>query len=93
MAEVLQATKRDKVGKIANRNLRLAGKIPAVVYGQGKDTINLEISSDQFNLVVRHGTKQLKLEGDVSEDVVMREVQWDTYGSEVLHVDFFRVDS
>ena len=90
MAETLKATKREKTGKIANRNLRLSGKIPAVLYGEGKDVVHLELCADQFNTIVRHGVKNITLEGDVSESVVMREVQWDTFGTEVLHVDFFR---
>ncbi|PQO39782.1 hypothetical protein DTL21_03300 [Bremerella cremea] len=90
MAETLKATKREKTGKIANRKLRLEGKIPAVLYGDGKDVINLALCAEQFSAVVRHGAKNITLEGDVSESVVMREVQWDTFGTEVLHVDFYR---
>ena len=90
MAETLKATKREKTGKLANRNLRREGKIPAVLYGAGKDVIHLALSAEQFDAVVRHGSKDITLEGDVSESVVMREVQWDTFGVEVLHVDFFR---
>ena len=90
MAETLKATKREKTGSITNRKLRLAGKIPAVLYGAGKDVIHLEVSAEQFGSVVRHGVKDIVLEGDVSETVVMREVQWDTFGAEVLHIDFFR---
>ncbi|MBA2114276.1 hypothetical protein [Bremerella alba] len=90
MAETLKATKREKTGKIANRNLRRDGKIPAVLYGNDKEVVHLELCADQFNVIVRHGIKDITLEGDVSESVVMREVQWDTFGNEVLHVDFFR---
>ncbi len=93
MAETLKATKREKTGKIANRNLRLNGKIPAVLYGEGKDVVHLELNAEQFDVIVRHGVKDITLEGDVSESVVMREVQWDTFGTEVLHVDFFRTGS
>jgi len=71
--------------------LRLAGKIPAVLYGAGGEVVHLEISADQFGPVVRHQVKEITLEGDVAEEVVMREVQWDTYGAEVLHIDFLRV--
>jgi len=90
MAETITATKREKTGKIANRNLRRDGKIPAVLYGDGKDVVHLALSAEQFDVVVRHGEKDITLEGDVSEKVVMREVQWDTFGTEVLHVDFYR---
>ena len=93
MAETLKATKREKTGKIANRNLRRDGKIPAVLYGAGKEVINLELCAEQFDVIVRHGAKDINLEGDVTESVVMREVQWDTFGTEVLHVDFFRAGS
>ncbi|GAA4435143.1 hypothetical protein [Bremerella cremea] len=90
MAETLKATKREKTGKLANRNLRREGQIPAVLYGAGQDVIHLALCAEQFEAIVRHGVKNITLEGDVSESVVMREVQWDTFGVEVLHVDFFR---
>lgn len=93
MAESLQAQKREKTGKIANRKLRREGKIPAVLYGAGQDVIHLALDADDFAAIVRHGAKNITLQGDVSEQVVMREVQWDTFGSEVLHVDFFRQGS
>lgn len=90
MAETLQAKKREKTGKIANNKLRREGKIPAVLYGAGQDVVHLELKADDFGAIVRHGVKEIKLEGDVNESVVMREVQWDTFGMDVLHVDFFR---
>lgn len=90
MAEVLSVKRRERTGKINNRKLRGAGKIPAVLYGAGGDVVHLEVSADQFAALIRHGEKVAQLEGDVNESVVMREVQWDTFGSEVLHIDFFR---
>ena len=39
------------------------------------------------------GGKLVELKGDVSDSVIIRELQWDAFGSEVLHVDFMRVDA
>lgn len=90
MAEVLSVKRRERTGKITNRKLRGAGKIPAVLYGAGGEVVHLEVSAEQFGALVRHGAKVAQLEGDVNETVVMREVQWDTFGTDVLHIDFFR---
>ena len=35
----------------------------------------------------------VKLAGAVTNDALIREVQWDTFGKEVIHVDFIRVDA
>ncbi len=41
--------------------------------------------------VIRHGTKMLALTGAIQDTALLREVQWDAYGVEILHVDLARV--
>jgi len=40
---------------------------------------------------VRHGSRVVELKGVVQEKAFIRELQWDVYGLQVLHVDFSRV--
>ena len=40
---------------------------------------------------VRHGSRVVELTGAVKEKAFIRELQWDVYGLEILHVDFARV--
>ncbi|MCA9032412.1 MAG: 50S ribosomal protein L25, partial [Planctomycetaceae bacterium] len=45
--------------------------------------------------IARSGAKvvDLKLEGSDEQKAIVREVQWDTFGTHVLHLDFMRVDA
>lgn len=91
MAEVLNVTKREAGGKRSNRRMRAGGQIPAILYGHGEDNVCLALCSEEFGTVVRHGSRMVKLAGDVNESAYIKEVQWDTWGDEVLHVDLTRV--
>jgi large subunit ribosomal protein L25 len=93
MAEVLNVEARDTRGKRNARRLRLAGKIPAVLYGHGKETVALSLSADAIDAAVRHGVRLISLTGAVTDQAFVRELQWDTWGKHVLHVDFTRVSA
>jgi hypothetical protein len=40
---------------------------------------------------IRHGARVVQLKGSVSDNALIRELQYDTFGLEILHVDFARV--
>ena len=42
---------------------------------------------------MRHGSRLVDLTGAVSESAFIRELQWDTYGTHVVHVDFTRISA
>ena len=89
--ETLQVEKRDSVGSLAVRKLRRTGKVPAILYGHGEENVNLSVGSDAIGRIIQHGTKLLSLTGDVSETALLKDVQWDAFGVEVLHIDLTRV--
>jgi large subunit ribosomal protein L25 len=91
MAEQLTVERRDPEGKLSNRRLRRGGNIPAVLYGHGLENICLTVSSEAFRTVLKHGSRLVNLAGAVSESAFIREMQWDTWGTHVLHVDFTRI--
>ncbi len=93
MAETLNVKERDKGGKRELRRLRRTGGIPAVLYGHGEANKNLAVVADEMAAVVRHGGRVVDLAGDVQEKAFIRALQWDTYGTHVLHVDFTRVSA
>ena len=39
------------------------------------------------------GAKMVDLTGAVTESALIRELQWDTFGTDVLHIDLMRVDA
>jgi large subunit ribosomal protein L25 len=91
MAESLNVELRETRGKRNARRNRRAGKLPAVLYGHGQEAISLALSAEQFEAAVRHGARLVKLTGAVDEQAFIREIQWDTWGTHVLHVDFTRI--
>jgi len=91
----LVADRRADRGKAASRRLRREGKVPAVLYGAGKDTVNLE-------LVHKDLYRQLDNEAFFShiltvsfagtkENVVVKALQRHPYRQQILHMDLLRV--
>lgn len=90
-SETLQVNKRDALGSLACRKLRAEGLIPANLYGHGEDNVNLSVSASEVTNLIKHGTKIVSLQGDVKDTALVREVQWDAFGIDVIHVDLTRV--
>ena len=91
MAEVLNVELRETRGKRNARRDRRGGKLPAVLYGHGQQAISLLVDAEVFQAAVRHGARLVKLAGAVQEQAFIRDLQWDTWGTHVLHVDLTRV--
>lgn len=93
MAESLTVEKRATRGKHHAKRLRIAGSIPAILYGHGEEPVSLSVPHEAFLAAVRHGSRLVELKGAVNESALIRELQWDTYGTDVLHIDFARVSA
>ncbi|MCO6454911.1 MAG: 50S ribosomal protein L25 [Pirellulaceae bacterium] len=93
MAEVLQANLRQDLGTARSRQLRRGGRIPAILYGHGEQNVCLSVPADQLAAALRHGSKLVQLQGDVVDSALIKEVQWDVFGAEVLHLDLTRVSA
>ncbi len=91
MALQLAVQSRDTQGKHRNRRLRQAGKIPAVLYGHGLENLSLSVEVEAITAAVRHGSRLVSLTGAVSESAFIRQLQWDTFGTHIVHVDFTRI--
>ena len=92
MADVLNVESRNKIGTTSARRLRKAGRIPAVLYGHGEDTAHLSVSETEVQALIRHHSKTVTLQGDVQDTALVREVQFDPLGIDVMHVDLLRVN-
>jgi large subunit ribosomal protein L25 len=97
MAEtsVIEAKIRGERGTRAAKRMRAQGRIPAVVYGHKQEVLAVSVDNDQIVSLVRrgaHGLLELDIEG-AKESAVIKDMQWDVFGREVLHVDFARVSA
>lgn len=83
---------RSELGSRANKRLRDAGLLPGVVYGHKEAVLPVTLPKKEVVTHLEHGTHlfDLQLDGK-SEKVLVKEVQYDHLGIEVLHVDFARV--
>src|SRR5881227_2023107 len=94
MAQTAQisAKPRPELGSRANKRLRDAGFIPGVIYGHKEAVIPVTLPKKEVVNHIHSGAHlfDLNLDGK-SEKVLVKEVQYDHLGMEVLHVDFARV--
>jgi len=74
------------------------GRIPGIVYGKGKDNVQVSLDAGEFNrLLATTGVGQLvNLEVVVGDEVqsrptLLKDVQYDPVVGDVLHVDFHEV--
>ncbi len=87
---------RDLSGSNSSKKLRRSGKVPAVVYGAGKDVTNIELDHNSIKLALEvesFHSSILDLEvGGKKEKVLLRDFQVHPYKQIITHVDFQRVD-
>ena len=91
----LNAELRNDMGKGASRRLRHSGNVPAVLYGAGKEAMNLTLLHSAVmkqleNDAVYSHILTLKI-GDRSERAVLRDLQRHPYKPTIMHMDFQRV--
>jgi large subunit ribosomal protein L25 len=90
---LLKAELRKNTGSSEAAKVRKSGRIPAVVYGHKEETV--AISLDAHNLIegLHHGHRVMDVEIDGKQQkMIIKDVQYDHYGREILHVDLMRVD-
>ena len=96
MAETVQlkVEKREGRGTRKARHLRKTGMVPGVVYGHKQETISVSLSAEELARVIRQGAHvvDLSLEGGL-EKALIRDLQWDHLGKDLLHIDFERVSA
>jgi large subunit ribosomal protein L25 len=91
-ATVLVTQPRNSRGTREARRLRKQGLIPAVVYGHGEATVSVALPGEDLAKIIRHGTHIVDLQTDSNvQKALIRDVQWDHLGRDLLHVDFARV--
>lgn len=94
MAETLVFEGQPRVAKGSRgaRNLRKKNLLPAILYGHKEDAVALSLPLDEFAKAIRHGVRVVDLKtGGGMQKALIREVQWDHLGKELLHVDFARI--
>ena len=92
----MDAQVRDERGKNAAGRLRVAGRLPAVVYGLGKDSIAITIDSAHITRILQSPSGHNQIVnltvGKEKASVLASDWQIDPVKGHLLHVDLLRVD-
>ena len=88
---VLNANNREATGKNKVNKLRAEELIPAVIYAKGEENLNVQVTSRDFDKVLRQaGTSTiitLDIDGE-NKDVLIKDYQTHPYKNQYLHIDF-----
>jgi len=86
------AETRDSFGKGAARRLRVAGRVPAVIYGHGSETQHVSLPAHQTSLLLRRANALLNIEIEgKSQLTLVKDVQKDPVRQIIEHIDLVAV--
>ena len=96
MSIELKAEIRKVAGKGAARAVRKNQNIPAVIYGEKKEPVSIELNGRDFNMLLGRPSLRTKLfeimVGDKKEDAMLMDIQYHPVSDKVVHVDFKRIN-
>lgn len=94
---VLKVERREALGKEGVKKLRREGKVPAIVYGGGKEPVPIVVDEKAVTEILKQETGEntiflLKLKGTKHERRAMiKELQVDPISRRFQHIDFIRI--
>ncbi len=96
MAATLEATTRDSRGKNEARRLRVAGKMPAVLYGGAGGAVPLSVDPKALSKILHSGSGinsiiSLDVQGQGVTQVLVKEFLLEPIKHTMLHADFYRL--
>ena len=92
----ISARSRESRGKGAARQTRREGRIPAVLYGHGEDSVSLSVDANELqklvhSISIENTIVDLDLGSGEPYKVLIRELQRHPFRDEFVHIDFFHV--
>jgi large subunit ribosomal protein L25 len=96
MPTLIQAEARVAGGKNANRRLRKAGRIPAVVYGRGKPPIVVSVVPEDVQAILhsdsgRNTIFNISVDGSEQNNAMVKDYQLDPVRGNLIHADFLEI--
>jgi large subunit ribosomal protein L25 len=93
----IEVKRRERTGKGENRRLRVAGIVPAVLYGAERDPVAIQVPRKTLLDLFKAGGHEnriflLKLTGtEQTRHAMVRDLQVDPMTNEISHLDFQRI--
>lgn len=101
-ALVLKAEVREHTGSKHAVKVREDGRIPAIVYGHKQEPVAISLDAHNFVEGLHHGHRLMDLcyivpagsgqIGRKKEKTLVKDLQYDYLGKDIIHVDLMRVD-
>ena len=92
-ALLLKAEIREQTGSKHAVNVRKQGRIPAIVYGHKKEPVAVSLDEHNFVEGLHHGHRLLDVQlGKKKEKMLVKDLQYDHLGKNIIHADLIRVD-
>lgn len=97
MQTLAAETRNNQTGKTVARKLRASGRIPAVVYARGGESVSITIVPKELTEIFRKTKNRntivhLEVDGKTVPCLV-REAQRHPVRRDILHVDFYRLEA
>lgn len=95
----LKAKTRENLTKGNNRQLRMAGEVPAVIYGGEAQPLSISINDRDMHRILHSSAGlnvliSMEIEGGSSplvENVIVKDIQRDPIKASFIHLDFYRI--
>ena len=90
---LLKAEIRERTGSKDAKKLRENGRIPAIVYGHKKEPVAISLDRSTMVEELHHGRRLMDVQiGGKKEKMLVKDLQYDYLGKDIIHVDLMRVD-
>ena len=92
----IKADSRKEVGKTIAKKLRQQERIPAIIYGGGRDTIPISLTLSDIKTILKSEKGENTIlrihREDIQVDAMLKEIQYDYLSDNIIHADFIRID-
>ena len=90
---LLKAEIRERTGTKAVQKIRKEGRIPAIVYGHKKTPVAISLDAHNFAEGLHHGHRLMDVQiNKKKEKIIVKDLQYDYLGKNIIHADLMRVD-
>ena len=89
----LEGQLRERTGSKAAARVRKEGRIPAVVYGHKQEPMAISLDAHDFVEGLHHGHRLIDVKvGKNTQKMIVKDLQYDYLGRDIVHADLMRVD-
>jgi large subunit ribosomal protein L25 len=89
----LETFPRPGIGSRSAHQLRQQGLIPVVIYGHKQDPAHVAVNRKALTELLHHNAHLVDVTVDGNtEHCLVKDIQWNNIGTEIIHLDLTRVD-